>query len=92
MTALDEVLAENERMRSEVARLEKQCVALANAAMKNGQGLMIYEKALERIKDLADSEAGEPLDEAIQIATDALAYIVPDAPAFVHEQTTETPK
>lgn len=32
-----------------------------------------YEKALQKIKDLIDSEAGEPLDDAIKIATDALA-------------------
>ena len=30
-------------------------------------------EALKRIEDLVDSEAGEPLDEAIDIATKALA-------------------
>jgi hypothetical protein len=32
-------------------------------------------KALQKIADLIDSEAGEPLDDAIKIASEALALV-----------------
>jgi len=62
----------------EIERLQKQCTGMANAALNNGQGLILYERALIQIKELAASEADEPLDEAIKIATDALGFTSPE--------------
>jgi hypothetical protein len=64
--------------RVEIERLQKQCEGLANAAMNNGQSLMIYERALTQIKELSDSEDGDPLDDAIRIAERALKYQAPE--------------
>ncbi len=61
----------------EIELLKKQCKGLALAALNNGQGLLLYESALKRIKDLSDSEDGEPLDDAIRIAEQALAFEAP---------------
>jgi hypothetical protein len=62
----------------EIERLREQCRGMANAALNNGQGLLIYERALEQIKALSYSEDGEPLDDAIQIAETALAFKAPE--------------
>lgn len=66
------------KLAAEVERLQKQCTGMANAALSNGQGLILYERALIKIKELAASEADEPLDEAIKIATDALGFTSPE--------------
>lgn len=52
--------------------LESNARVQANLLADTGRELARARKALEKIVDLMDSEAGEPLDEAIQIAQAAL--------------------
>ncbi len=65
------------RAADEIERLVVQCHGLADAALNNGQQLLVFERALDRIVELEASEAGEPLDDAIAIAKKALEPLPP---------------
>jgi hypothetical protein len=78
---------------SAVEECARQCDELAEVAMGNGQQIMLYERALERIAELAFSEDAEPFDEAIDIANAALAAHPAPAETLCHycEKPLHTP-
>jgi hypothetical protein len=80
--ARDKTKAQIAALEAENNRLKEQCKGLAQAAMNNGQGLIIAEsklaKAVEALRSIAANTCCTPCQEAALVARATLAEIEGD--------------